>query len=155
MNKSVTNMYGSTLLALRGGGWVSNFQKKHYVTLEWPLMHITPMFCLQRVTVSHFPLGSALLYKTGLGNQWALGLVLGSSRGLLQVGESMDKPHPKLFPADSEDLLPVCFSSDGMTIISGNGESHTFCFHYFMIGVYSPHSRIFQSEAATALSANE
>ena len=28
MNKSVTNMYGSTLLALRGGGWVSNFQKK-------------------------------------------------------------------------------------------------------------------------------
>ena len=30
--KSVTKMYGSTLLALRGGGFVSNFQKK---TLEW------------------------------------------------------------------------------------------------------------------------
>ena len=26
--KSVTKMYGSTLLALGGGGWVSNFQKK-------------------------------------------------------------------------------------------------------------------------------
>ena len=26
--KSVTKMYGSTLLALRGGGWGSNFQKK-------------------------------------------------------------------------------------------------------------------------------
>ena len=36
--KSVTKMHGSTLLTLRGGGWVSNFQKKkHYVTLEWPL----------------------------------------------------------------------------------------------------------------------
>ena len=29
-------MYGSTLSALRGGGWVSNFQeKKRYVTLAW------------------------------------------------------------------------------------------------------------------------
>ena len=26
--KSVTKMYGSTLLALRRGGWVSNFQEK-------------------------------------------------------------------------------------------------------------------------------
>ena len=26
--KSVTKMYGSTLLALRGGGWGSNFQEK-------------------------------------------------------------------------------------------------------------------------------
>ena len=26
--KYVTKMYGSTLLALRGGGWVSNFQEK-------------------------------------------------------------------------------------------------------------------------------
>ena len=30
--KSVTKMYGSTLLALRGGGWESNFQEKVYVT---------------------------------------------------------------------------------------------------------------------------
>ena len=29
--KSVTKVYGSMLLALRGGGWVSS-----YVTLEWP-----------------------------------------------------------------------------------------------------------------------
>ena len=36
--KSVIKVYGSTLLALRGGGWGSNFQeKKRYVTLEWPL----------------------------------------------------------------------------------------------------------------------
>ena len=35
--KSVTKMYGSTLLALRGGGWVSNFQNKSVVTLEWPV----------------------------------------------------------------------------------------------------------------------
>ena len=27
--KCVTKIYGSTLLALRGGGWVSNFQKKN------------------------------------------------------------------------------------------------------------------------------
>ena len=26
--KSVTKVYGSTFLALRGGGWVSNFQEK-------------------------------------------------------------------------------------------------------------------------------
>ena len=26
--KSVTKMYGSTLLVLRGGGWGSNFQEK-------------------------------------------------------------------------------------------------------------------------------
>ena len=32
--KSITEMYGSTLLALRGGGWVSNLQKNRYVTLE-------------------------------------------------------------------------------------------------------------------------
>ena len=40
--KNVTRMYGSTLLALRGGGWGSNFQGKtvtEVVTLEieWPL----------------------------------------------------------------------------------------------------------------------
>ena len=34
--QSVTKMYGSMLLALRGGGCVSNFQKNRYVTLEWP-----------------------------------------------------------------------------------------------------------------------
>ena len=37
--KSVTKMYGSPLLALRGGAWVGvEFpEKKHYVLLEWPL----------------------------------------------------------------------------------------------------------------------
>ena len=36
--KSVTKVYGSTLLAFRGGGCGSNSQeKKRYVTLEWPL----------------------------------------------------------------------------------------------------------------------
>ena len=35
--KSVIKINGSTLLALRGGGWVSIVQKKCYVTLEWPL----------------------------------------------------------------------------------------------------------------------
>ena len=35
--QSVTMMYGSTLLVFRGGGWVSNFQKNRYVTLEFPL----------------------------------------------------------------------------------------------------------------------
>ena len=35
--KSVTKMYGSTLLALRvGTRWVSNFQQKMLRTLEWP-----------------------------------------------------------------------------------------------------------------------
>ena len=38
LEKSVTEVYGSTLLALRGG-WVGvKFPgKKRYVTLEWPL----------------------------------------------------------------------------------------------------------------------
>ena len=36
LEKSDTRMYGSTLLALREGGWVSDFQKKLYITLEWP-----------------------------------------------------------------------------------------------------------------------
>ena len=33
--KSTTKMYGSTLLALRGGG-CQICRKKHYVTIEWP-----------------------------------------------------------------------------------------------------------------------
>ena len=38
LQQSVTEVYGSTLLALRGGGWgVKIPEKKHYVTLEWPL----------------------------------------------------------------------------------------------------------------------
>ena len=38
--KSVTKMYGSTLLALRGGTWVEvKFPvKKRNITLEWPLL---------------------------------------------------------------------------------------------------------------------
>ena len=36
--KSVTKVYGSTLLALRGGEWGSNFQEKCYVTLECPVV---------------------------------------------------------------------------------------------------------------------
>ena len=74
------------------------------------------------MTVSHFPLGSALLYKTNVGNQWALGLVLGSSRGLLEVGENLDSPHPILLPADSKDLLPVSYFSKGITVVSGKGD---------------------------------
>ena len=34
LEKSVTKMYGSTLLALRAGGLVSKIQKKCYVTLQ-------------------------------------------------------------------------------------------------------------------------
>ena len=35
--KGVTKMYGLTLVALRGGGWVCQIsRKKRYVTLEWP-----------------------------------------------------------------------------------------------------------------------
>ena len=36
--KSVTNVYSSTLLALRGGEWGGGqiSRKKRYVTLEWP-----------------------------------------------------------------------------------------------------------------------
>ena len=37
LKKSVMKMFGSPLLMFRGGGWVLNFQKKRYVTLEWPL----------------------------------------------------------------------------------------------------------------------
>ena len=35
----ITKVYGSTLLALRGGDVVSNFQKKPYLTPEWPLIY--------------------------------------------------------------------------------------------------------------------
>ena len=34
--KSVAKVHGSTLLALRAGGWVSNIHEKCYITLEWP-----------------------------------------------------------------------------------------------------------------------
>ena len=39
--KIVTKVYGSMtmLLALRGGAWVSNFQQKKCVTIEWPLTY--------------------------------------------------------------------------------------------------------------------
>ena len=37
--KSFAKMYGATLLALRGDGWVSNFQKKSFTTIyEWTLL---------------------------------------------------------------------------------------------------------------------
>ena len=35
---SITKIYGSSLLALRGGGGFQMSRKKHYVTLEWPLL---------------------------------------------------------------------------------------------------------------------
>ena len=45
--KSVSKMYYSKILALRGGGWVSNFQVKRYVTLEWPhKATLEPSACL-------------------------------------------------------------------------------------------------------------
>ena len=37
------------LFSLRGGGWGSNFQKKHYVTLEWPL-NVAPVIKMVMVT---------------------------------------------------------------------------------------------------------
>ena len=37
---SVTKMYGSKLLALRGGGCQIS-RKKRYVTLEWPQIDLT------------------------------------------------------------------------------------------------------------------
>ena len=39
----VTNVYSPTLIALGGGEWVSNFQKKRYITLEWPLMLVSEL----------------------------------------------------------------------------------------------------------------
>ena len=33
-DKSATKVYGLTLFVVRGGGWVSNFQKKAYAKLE-------------------------------------------------------------------------------------------------------------------------
>ena len=42
LGKSVTKLEGSTLLALRGGGWGSIFPgKRRYVTLEWPLIRMS------------------------------------------------------------------------------------------------------------------
>ena len=34
--KNITKVYGSMLLALRGGGWGPVSRKKRYVILEWP-----------------------------------------------------------------------------------------------------------------------
>ena len=34
--KPITKVYGSTLLALPGGGWDQISRKKRYVTFEWP-----------------------------------------------------------------------------------------------------------------------
>ena len=42
---SVTQVYGSTLLALRGGGWVSHFlRKKCYITLNGPSLQFLDVF---------------------------------------------------------------------------------------------------------------
>ena len=41
LEKNVMEVYGSTLLALRGGGWWPNsLEKGHYITLEWPLIRL-------------------------------------------------------------------------------------------------------------------
>ena len=34
---AITKVYGSMLLAVRGGGWPFLREKKRYVILEWPL----------------------------------------------------------------------------------------------------------------------
>ena len=46
---SVTKVYGPMLLALRGGG-VSNFQKRLYATLEWPLIPYDRVHDIYRAT---------------------------------------------------------------------------------------------------------
>ena len=44
-----SKVYGAMLLALRGGGCVSIFQKKkHHVTLEWPQMILESLVSSQK-----------------------------------------------------------------------------------------------------------
>ena len=50
LEKSVTKVYSSMLLGLRGGGWVPNLQKKRCVRLEWPLK---PSQYLKKIENTH------------------------------------------------------------------------------------------------------
>ena len=80
--KSVTKVYDSTLLALRGGGWGVTFPGKKalgYVTLEWP--HRYETFCNKLIFDDSLHPKSALKSQVGLlqtGHSWAnAGVLLG------------------------------------------------------------------------------
>ena len=80
----------------------------------------------------HFPLGSALLYKTGLGTQVAVGKVDRIISGQIYVSPLEDKGPTKdpasdrkefdgtVFDPYSEDIMPVLLFPD-MSIVIGKG----------------------------------
>ena len=69
-----------------------------------------------------FPLGSVLLHKTGLGNQWAVSQVVGNGNNVLTLShlESSNKETHTVDPK-SDDILPLVLHSD-VTIVLGNGQ---------------------------------
>ena len=68
----------------------------------------------------HFPLGSPVLHKTGIGNQWAVKQVVARKDGYLYLGNSKEDLHSnravRVLPS-SEDLRPLGNYSDSFTIV--------------------------------------
>ena len=76
---------------------------------------------VQVVHASHFPLGAALMYKSGHGNQYQVGRVLKvSSEGKLLLGSTVDQPECEV-DATSEDLLPLGIYSENISIVINQG----------------------------------
>ena len=70
----------------------------------------------QYVQASHFPLGQAVFYKTGLGNQWALAQVHSTEQGRVSVKSEKGE----VLTPTPEDVLPVALYSD-ITVTIGGG----------------------------------
>jgi len=70
---------------------------------------------------AHFPLGSTLLQKTGLGNQWAVARVVAIHNELIKVAPvEVDESQAKFVKPNSDSILPLVLHTD-ISIVIGKG----------------------------------
>lgn len=111
----------------------------------------------QHVRSAHFPLGAALLYRNGIGNQWCLGRVLRTGDGDVTVGggtggratgeQNQQKQEAfNISLSKSPELLrPLTHFYNGMSIISGSGlpcnsllspQKNTYILYVYLYSMY-------------------
>ena len=97
---------------------------------------INKRLVLKVVRADNFPLGSVLLHKTGLGNQWAVAQVISTLHGNVQLVH-MDIPEPTVYSEapTSDHILPLVLHSD-ISIVLGSGKR---------IGILSIYSLVLQN----------
>ena len=68
---------------------------------------------------AHFNPGDALYYKTGIGNQFAVGRILEIEDGQLKVGSSEEEM--RSFTVTSPDIMPLSILNNDFSIIVNKG----------------------------------